>query len=251
MLSYAIAIPSHHRSQSIVKKTLKLLKQNHFPADMIHIFVEPSELLAYTHELLADPIWFPKLIPGRAGTTGQRAAIEEYFAIGQRILCMDDDITGFKVMGPVFYLPTLFEKCFALAEAEGCNLWGLHPSDNGLSMKNSAVVGLSYIIGSTYGLTLTHRLDYSCNLTEDFYRTIQHYLHDGNVLRINAIGIKTKYFSEGGLAEYRVGGAQEEAARAFKDRFPTLCRLRMRVGKPTDVVIKTIAKKRLDNPLGL
>jgi len=249
MLSYAIAIPSHHRAQSIIKKTLKLLKQHNFPADMIHIFVEPSEMLAYTHELLSDPIWFPKLVPGRAGTIGQRQAIEDYFAIGQRILCLDDDILGFKVMGPVFNLPLLFEKCFAVAEGEGCNLWGLAPSDNGLSMKNSATVGLSYIIGSTFGMKLTHRLPYPCNLTEDFERTLQHYLHDGRVIRFNGIGIRTKYFSEGGLAEYRVGGAQEEAARAFHARFPALCRLRIRAGKPADVVIKTIALKRIENPL--
>jgi len=241
-MSYVIAIPTHARATSIHKKTLKLLSV--FPKSIIHIFIEPSEMASYD---LSGYI----VCPGRPGTAGQRAAIEEYFPQDTRVLCLDDDVSAIKTLVPM-ELPGLFERCFDVAAKEGCLLWGISPTDNGLSMRDSATVGLSYIIGSCFGFTVKHKIEYDSNLTEDFERTVQHYSRfKSPVIRFNGIGPRTKYFASGGLEEFRKGTAQEDAARTFHAKYPQFCRLRIREGKPADVVIKTIALKRITSPFAL
>jgi hypothetical protein len=248
MLSYKIAIPSHKRSKIICQKTLPLLRGLGFPADIIHIFINPPEMEEYSTAIAkAFPDYLPIMCNGRAGTSGQRRAIEDFF-FDQKVICFDDDIGGLKIWGSDLAVPQLFEECFSIAEKSGCNLWGLHPSDNGLSMKDMATVGLSYIIGSCFGMKCVYKIDYTNNLTEDFERTVQYYKKDGKVIRFNGIGIKTKYFAAGGLEEFRVGDAQIEAAKDFHNRHPMLCRLRIRENKPADVVIKTISIHRYIQP---
>jgi hypothetical protein len=237
-MSFAIAIPTHARASTIHKKTLKLLSV--FPKDIIHIFIEPSELPDY------DLSGY-RICTGRPGTAGQRAAIEDYFSEGTRVLCLDDDIAGIKTLIPM-QLPELFERCFDIADREGCLLWGISPSDNGLSMRDSATIGLSFIIGSCYGFTVKHKIEYDSNLTEDFERTVQYYIRGSPVIRFNGLGPRTKFDAPGGLEEFRKGTAQEDAARAFHAKYPHLCRLRIREGKQADIVIRTIAHRRLVAP---
>jgi hypothetical protein len=238
-MSFVIAIPTHRRATTIHKKTLKLLSV--FPRSIIHIFIEPSEVADY--DLSGYTI-----CPGRPGTIGQRQAIEDYFPEGQRVLCLDDDISAIKTLIPM-ELPDLFERCFDIAAREGCLLWGVAPTDNGLSMRDSATVGLSFIIGSCFGFTVKHKIEYDSNLTEDFERTVQHYHRfKSHVIRFNGIGPRTKFAAAGGLEEFRRGTAQEDAARAFAAKYPGFCRLRIREGKQADVVIKTIAHQRLLHP---
>ena len=242
MPSFKIAIPSHRRAEGCVKKTLAFLAEHLVPPEIIHLFLEADDVPDY----ILPPDYRPHIIPGRPGTKGQRAAIEDFFPIGSRLICLDDDITGLKVLGcPEYNLIDLLEECFDRADENGCALWGFHPSDNGLSMKDSVTIGLKYIIGSFFGMTLKYRLEYPTNLTEDFERTIQYYLRDGRVMRFESIGIKTKYFAIGGLHEYRVGSAQADECRAFVDKYPLLCKLRERPGKPTDILIKTISLRKI------
>jgi hypothetical protein len=247
-LSYRIAVISHRRAKVLCAKTLSLLRGLGFPADIIHVFIDEPEIPEYS-AAIADAFsdFRPNVCRGGVGTMGQRRVVEDYFS-GARVVCLDDDIGGFKIWGTDLAIPQLFEECFRIAEKAGCNLWGLHPSDNGLSMKDMATVGLSYIIGSCFGMKCVYKIDYTNHLTEDFERTVQYYKKDGQVIRFNGIGIKTKYFAAGGLEEFRVGDAQVEAARDFHKRHPTLCRLRIRENKPADVVIKTLALHRYMEP---
>jgi len=239
-----IVIPSYKRSETICKKTLKFLQSNGVPADSIYLFVEPDQRKRYEAALARYyPDYLPNMCEGRPGTSGQRRAIEDAF-LGERIVCLDDDVRGLKMKEPMPLLQ-LFEECFRIADREGCALWGFHPSDNGLSMRDAATVGLSYIIGSCFGMTCKYLLDYPNNLTEDFERTLQYYMRDGKVIRFNGVGIKTRYFAKGGLEEFRGDGAQESAMRAFHERYRDFCRIRERDGKPTDVVIKTLVQKRV------
>jgi len=242
-----IAIPSHRRSETLCKKTLKFLREGGISPDSIYLFVEPEEMEQYEAAIVRHhPDYIPNMCEGRPGTSGQRRAIEEFFR-GGRVVSIDDDIAGIKMLHPQS-LPDLFDACFRIADREGCVLWGVHPSDNGLSMRDAATVGLSWIPGGFYGMTVNTLFDYPSNLSEDFERSVQCYKRDGRVIRFNGVGMRTKCFGVGGLEKFREGGAQEAAMREFHSRFPHLCRLRVREGKPTDVVIKTLVQKRILHP---
>ena len=244
MPSFCIAIPTHKRAAVLVKKTLRFLAENLVPADIIHLFIQPEEIPDYLAVLPADyPV---KIIHGAPGTRGQRAAIEAHFPIGTRLLCLDDDVTGVKILNhPGLPLIDMIENCFETACAAGCNLWGVYPNDNGLSMRPEIYIGITFIIGAFYGVTLKYRLDYPSNLTEDFERSLQHYIRDGRVCRYNYIGLRTKFCGPGGLEQYRKGTYQEDECIAFQNRYPIHCRLRRRPGRHTDIVIRSKAQKKI------
>jgi hypothetical protein len=108
-------------------------------------------------------------------------------------------------------------------------------------------VGLSYCIGAFQGIIIKDpKLETSPSpFYEDFWRTVKAYQRDGKVVRFNGLAPVTRYFSEaGGLQEFRTPTGQEEAMKDFKERFPTLCILRVREGKMTDVRIRPLIGKR-------
>ena len=111
MPSFKIAIPSHRRAEGCVKKTLAFLAEHLVPPEIIHLFLEADDVPDY----ILPPDYRPHIIPGRPGTKGQRAAIEDFFPIGSRLICLDDDITGLKVLGcPEYNLIDLLEEAVAL-----------------------------------------------------------------------------------------------------------------------------------------
>ena len=246
-MQYSIAIPSHKRAELLCKKTLNFLKSSEFPIENIYLFINPPEVSEYTDVLLKfHPDYLPQIIEGGAGTTGQRQKIEEYF-FGKKVLCIDDDVKNLKMLHPL-PLVDLIHKCFEIAERENCSLWGFQPTDNKLWLTDSADVGLKYCIGAMFGMHCRYKLNYDLDLMEDFHRTLEYFKRDGRVLRFNSIGIATTYFGKGGLEDFRKGNSQLIAATEFHNKNPTLCRLRVRDGKPPDVCIKSQIQKKIPHP---
>ena len=244
-----IAIPSYKRAKTLRCKTLALLRREGFGEGQITVFLaDESEELSYRSELGAS---CPTLVVGVPGIHHQRRFIESYYPAGTRLLCMDDDVSAIKRPFNPIPLKDVFASCFRIAEEEGCNLWGISPTDNGLSLKNEAVVGLRYIIGACFGMTVPSApLDYPRPFTEDFRRTILSFQRDGKVLRFNGMGPTTRYFKEpGGLQEFRTPEGQESQCIEFCAEFPELTTLRKREGKPTDLRLKLVTVKRIVAPL--
>jgi len=238
-MPFQIAIPSYKRPGTLVKKTLKMLSS--VPSDLITIFLaSEDEKVAYS------AVCDLKLVVGLPGINNQRRFIEEYYPIGTWVLCIDDDVSQIKMLHKMPLIDAV-EKCFEICAQEGCFMWGVSPSSHTLSMKDEYVVGLRYIIGAFHGLIIREPIELSPSpFYEDFWRTVKSYQRDGKVVRFNGLAPVTRYFTEaGGLQEFRTPEGQEQAMKDFKERFPTLCRLRVREGRHTDVVIKSIVQKRV------
>jgi hypothetical protein len=213
----------------------------------ITVFVaDPIEWALYIARL--PPDYFPHIVQGVPGINGQRTFIEDYYPANTKVLCLDDDIRGLKCQGPPLLFSQRIEKCFELAEENDCRLWGISPSDNGLSMKDEAVVGLRFIIGSFFGFIAGRTLEYPDPLTEDWTRTLEYYARDGRVLRFNGMGPTTSYAREpGGLSEVRKESTQAAQMQRLCLRYP-LATLRTREGKLTDVRLKLLTEKRIVAP---
>ena len=247
-MDWVVAIPSYRRAQTIHRKTLALLWSSGIPAERVTVFVaSPEEAEEYAQYFL--PSFSPSIVVGVPGIHRQRAFMESYYQKGQRVVFIDDDVSALKMIHPAA-LPEVIDRCFELAAAEGCALWGINPTDNGLCLKDEAVVGLRYIIGAFYGLTITHDIDYPWPVAEDYTRTVEHFKRDGRVLRFNGIGPTTRYFATGGLEETRAAGVQEPQMIEFVERYSDLATLRKRSGKPTDARFKIITYKRIEHPFG-
>ena len=238
---FYIAIPSYRRTTTLVKKTLMMLLKAEMPGDNITIFVASEE----EAEMYRQFVIFPVVV-GLPGIHQQRRFIEEYYPVGSRVLCIDDDVSKIKMKVPM-PLAHAVERMFDITAKEGAALWGINPCSHTLGLKDEYTVGLSYCIGAFQGIIIKEpKLETSPSpFYEDFWRTVKAYQRDGKVVRFNGLAPVTRYFSEaGGLQEFRTPEGQEDAMKDFKGRFPTLCILRMREGKMTDVRIRPLIGKR-------
>ena len=242
---FYIAIPSYRRTTTLVKKTLMMLLKAEMPGDNITIFVASEE----EAEMYRQVVIFPVVV-GLPGIHQQRRFIEEYYPVGSRVLCIDDDVSRIK-MKVQMPLAQAVERMFDICAKEGAAMFGIQPCSHSLGLKDEYTVGLSYCIGAFHGIIIKEPLleTSPSPFFEDFWRTIRAYQRDGKIARFNGLAPVTRYFSEaGGLQAFRTPEVQEQAMKEFKERFPSLCTLRVREGKMTDVRIKPIIQKRVTCP---
>lgn len=247
--SFEIAIPSYKRHQTLCKKTLPFLLNNGFPRDMITIFVANEEEYALYKSVVPDDI---AIVVGYSGINHQRQFIEARYPPGTKVLCCDDDITRIKKLGLPMPLLEAVRRMFDHCVQQHCYMWGVSPTDNGLSLKDEAVVGLRYIIGAFHGLIIKEQiLPLSPSpFYEDFWRTIEAFKRDGRVIRFNMLGPTTRYFAEpGGLQEFREPALQDAAFVELSAAYPEFVTLRRRENKYTDAKLKLITEKRIQSPL--
>ena len=246
-MSFAIAIPSYKRPRTLVKKTLAFLAANEIPIEWITIFLA-SEAEKIEYQKVLAPGY--NLIVGVPGIHAQRNFIENFYPVGQKLLCIDDDLSRLKMIC-LMPLKEAVDKMFAICEAEQCYMWGILPYDHTMSLVDEYIVGLRYVIGVFHGLIIKEpRLPPSPSpFYEDFYRTVETFKRDGKVIRFNGFGPTTRYFKEpGGLQEFRTLELQDAAMTGFKVMYPEFCKLRRREGKYTDVRLTLVTQKRVEHP---
>ena len=205
-MDYVIAIPSFNRYDTIKKKTLKMLQQNNIPTDIITIFVATSEQkLLYEQELNNDY----KIVIGVLGMANIRNFITDYYEEGQKLVCIDDDITSIKLgnisgklVTKINNLNEIIINGFNLCKENDTALFGLHPSNNCRSLKSKNIIttDLKYIIGALYGVINDKSIKVSIDSAEDFQRSILYYKKYGKVVRMNNMSAFTQYYATGGMA---------------------------------------------------
>ena len=238
---FYIAIPSYRRITTLVKKTLQMLWDNELLNDRVTVFVASEEEAVMYRACVAQ-----RVVVGVPGIHQQRSFIENYYPVGSHVLCIDDDVSKIK-MKVQMPLAQAVDRMFDICAKEGAAMWGINPCSHTLGLKDEYTVGLSYCIGAFQGIIIKDpKLETSPSpFYEDFWRTVKAYQRDGKIARFNGLAPVTRYFSEaGGLQEFRTPTGQEEAMKDFKERFPTLCILRVREGKMTDVRIRPLIGKR-------
>jgi hypothetical protein len=218
--SYRIAIPSYKRAETLRQKTLRTLAVFAFPPDIIDVFVIPEEKEFYENVLLEHS--YDNLIEGVPTLAGQRAFIQSYYPLGQKILMLDDDITSFKICVN-FPLPRQFEWLFEKLEQENCNLFGIYPASNLFFMKDKLQKGLHYCIGSCFGIINKKDLSAPMDEKEDYYMTLERFQKDGAILRYCGISPVTTYWKgAGGMNATRTNETELAGANLMKHLYPEL-----------------------------
>ena len=200
---WVIAIPSYKRLNKIKSHTLALLNKHNISQNKIFIFLSDDiEYDLYKNEIGGDYNY----IIGVPLIHKQRNFINHYFPVGCKIISIDDDIKEVTELLngnliPIPNLPLFFTYAFEKTIELGFYIWGIYPVDNAYFMKDKISVDLKYIVGAFCGVINRHDEDLMLDLEdkEDYLKSIQFYIKDGGVVRFNNIGIKTKYYGEGGL----------------------------------------------------
>lgn len=232
-MKYCIAIPSYQRADQLKEKTLDVLWAHDIDPSIVTIFVaNEDEYKKYSEMLATTHYKDSKLVIGVKGIGAIRNFIINYYPEGTRVFHMDDDIKDVlckiddKTMVPCQNLEfDVIIAGFRELEKHNANLFGIYAAANAMFMKHKVSVGLYYCIGSMWGNIIRHDPDLmvTMNDKEDYERTLQYYVKDGKVVRLDNITVKTKYYGIGGMQEERTEATISEGARILTERYPELC----------------------------
>jgi hypothetical protein len=218
---WRIAIPSYKRATRLRDATLTILQKHNIPKEKIDIFVA-DEAESETYAATLDPATYHQLIVGKPGMGAIRNFMTDYYADGQHILFIDDDIYDLLSLEPLDlsdWIGRAFEEC----AAAGLRLFGIYPVANTYFFKNKVSTDFRYIIGSMYGVINDRDIKVSLDDGEDKQRTCLYYLKYGGVLRYNDVSPKTKYYREpGGMQTTRTLERQRASGIALLEQFPML-----------------------------
>ena len=234
-MDYVVAIPSYRRAKTLREKTLALLERHNIPAEKITIFVgNEEEYETYRKEI---PEQY-KIVVGEVGIGAIRRFTQKYYPEGTYVMNFDDDLSEClkkiddKTMVPVTNLEQeVIIRGFKALEENNAYLFGIYAAANPMFMKNRTAVGLYYCIGSMWGMINRHDSDLTVLLDdkEDFERSLQHYVKDGKVVRLDDITVKSKYYTEeGGMQVTRTTERILKSAENLVERFPGLCTMYIR-----------------------
>lgn len=200
-MQYYIAIPSYKRAEKLKAKTLSLLERYSIDPGVVYIFVADKQEYEVYRKALPDK--WQNIVVARPGVVYARNFIQDYFAEGDRVVCMDDDIEGIeekvndKKTKPLDDLNKFILYAWELCDKYKCGLWGVYPVFNPYFMKRTITLDLKFCWGGFFGLIIARGMHCSpdSQTKEDYELTIKYFLRDGRVLRFNYIAAKTKVYS--------------------------------------------------------
>ncbi len=210
-----IAVPSFKRPLIFKKNTYQLI--NDLPFDK-YLFLESEEAQSL-YETEIDLSKFKIVITDTTGIAEKRNFMKTFFYNFKKdlkILYLDDDLLRFEIKEdnktkPIDLIHFCYEG-FSFCAKYNLNIWGINTLTNGLFLKDTQTTNLRYIQGGFMGEVIN-----SCWETypyteidhyEDYDFTLQYYLRDGGVVRMNNICLITKPWNDGGINE-SLGGLEK------------------------------------------
>lgn len=234
-MKYHIAIPSYKRSETLRDKTLSLLEKYEVNPESVTIFVaNEDEHDDYRRSLRNNP-YYHNIVVGIKGMGPIRNFIRKYYAEGEYIVNLDDDLSSIERKSPqnekkLEPIENIFDELIKPMYDEMIKndnkLCGVYAASNPFFMSYKPKTGLYYCIGSCWGSINDHHPDRMVQLCdkEDFERTLQHYVLDGSVSRLDNITVISKYYTEdGGMQVERTVERIDKSADELVRRFPDLC----------------------------
>ena len=241
--SYTIVIPTHRRAELLLNKTWSLLKRTGVRIEDVIIWINDDE-----DDIREYKKYFPEsqIRIGGTSLTEKRNLICQSFPLDSNIVNIDDDIDQIYVLkekGKKVVLKD-FNKLVALGfsycKSEQSSFWGLYPLDNPLCMNPFVRRNLSYCIGALFGI-VNKRVSVSLDCAEDFERTLKFWELEKKVIRLDFVGISTKYYTtSGGLQTIRTEEKNYSDKKTLVDRYSGLAKL---ITKRDKAEIKLLGKK--------
>ena len=217
-----VAIPTYRRSQTISSQTLRFLKEQGVPKELITLFVASEEEKSiYLRNL--DSELYGRVVVGVLGLANQRAFISDFYEEGQILLQMDDDVDGIKTMNQEPLSNLLQRAVDCLQDGTG-GLWGVLPNDDGRRFTGATTQHLTHILGSFFVLRNHREIRVSLSDIEDYERSVLYFKKYGRVFRYRGAGVKTSFNKgSGGLLRENREQERKEQVQKLVEQFPLAC----------------------------
>tara|TARA_R110000822_G_scaffold62702_2_gene154417 strand:- start:208 stop:963 length:756 start_codon:yes stop_codon:yes gene_type:complete len=240
-MDYILIIPSHRRPHILLEKTWALLQRTAPNIKPIIWLNDSEDFLEY------EPL-FPtaEFRIGGSGIGDKRNMIQNSYPLNTKIVMIDDDIKEIVVLDgknkkrKLKDLDALIKLGFSYCEKESSSFWSVYPVDNALFLNNVVRRNLCYCIGAFFGV-INKRVPVELDCAEDFERSIKFWELEKKVLRLEFIGLSTKYYSNvGGLSLLRKEDRNNIDKKKLVELYPSLAKL---IVKRNITEIKLLSKK--------
>lgn len=240
-MNYFVFIPSYDRLETLKNTTLALLNKHNIPNNIITVFVESEEMKAeYEKELNKDIIL---VVTNTKGIMEKRNYLEYYgYELHRQlkkpinILHIDDDIESIiDYDKPIENLDFTVKLGFAESIRTKFHFWGVSPFHNKFFLQKKITHSNKYIAGAFYGEVIDGTKEpviVDIDHGEDLQRSMEAFLRDGGVVRLNDIALKTAYFPNSGITKY-CGGVEKRKEEMIKNclylanRYGDMCRYKV------------------------
>lgn len=200
MNDFIIVIITYDRVERCYKKTLTTLKENNIPKELINIVVHNQEQKDLYEAGIPKDYYNEILITNlNDGCYGQMNWVYDNYDEGQKILKLDDDISGIfnlsdeNKLTKTYDLLSIIHQGFKLCEDNGFKLWGLYPVANDYFMKKNKeyTTDLRFIVGALMGyINEKIKINLDVKIKGDYDYAIQSYKKNGGLIRFNRIAFK-------------------------------------------------------------
>lgn len=197
--SLKFVIPSYQRPGIFLAKTLKYLYEHDIESEDIYLFIRKDDPEIDKYQNIPDINIIETEVKGIGNTHN---FITEYFASGEHIIEIDDDLEGLfdnernKING----LKEIGENVFNKLEELNLSYGGTYQVNNPMFMSacKEQTTDLRYMLGCVRFRIVRKDIVLVTNYAEDFENCILHYIRDGGILKNNWLAPKTKNYSKGG-----------------------------------------------------
>jgi len=220
-----VAIPSHHRSDTIGKQSLSFaLAELKTPASDVYVFVSDADQMpGYQNAIGKTGV---NII--NANTTNVRDKfnfIHSYFTGGEDVLVIEDDVKGFVTISDKSPKDIVAEGFTQMHKHNKC-LWGVYPSSNKFFMKKIIRNGFSFIVANIYGFKADGdaRTLIKEHSKTDYERSILFFIYKQGSVRLDYVAANTNnYTNKGGMQLLNNRASLEKTAcENLMRRFPKL-----------------------------
>ena len=234
-----IYIPSYDRIDTLMNTTLKLLNRHNIDKCMITVFVETEEMKKEYNEKLNYQ--YHIIVTGTKGIMEKRNFLEIYsYEMSKNlnqtinVLYIDDDIEDiYDYDQPTTNLKSIIDIGFRECRNSEHLFWGVSSFHNPFFLSKKITHTNKYVCGAFFGQVINPGKE--CILVdvdhgEDLQRSMEAFLRDGGIVRLNWVALKTEYFPDSGITKY-CGGKEarkkemEINCKYLADRYGDMCRL--------------------------
>jgi hypothetical protein len=215
-MQYKVAIRSYNRSNILKECTLSLLKKYNFEESKIFIFVGDMNQLEEYQKVIKGSYNF---VVGKVGIANIDNFITDYFDEGERVICLDDDITGLfevekykdpKSKREIVSIEEYFEYGFNSLDKLGLYCFSINVISNYLFLSNYpfVTIGPQMVPGCCYGIINRKDIRITYNHLDDSQRTALILEKDQSILKFTRATLKVDYGKlSGGLQSSDMRGS--------------------------------------------
>ena len=245
-------VKSHERSDRFRLKTYnKIILKYKFDLKNTFVFVSTED----DFNLYKSKYPEINIVKGPRGVSAIDNFITEYFDADQKIIYMNDDVSGIYgitenlkeyEVGQI-ELNNLINKSFEIMTENRISYGGLYPVLNSLFMSGGDELKFDFgLIMDPFSFVINNKkINITISDKSDFEKSILHFRDRGALLRFNRYGLKVEYYGKNGGFQGRDKSTELKTAINLIRKYPNYCNgVNVKNGGKTSIRFNKIKTKK-------